>query len=224
MRGPGHARPPAGATFHLSATARFTLAAGLLTLGIGDLAVINTVLLPRYFAASQGASSAPSLPVRAMVTARVAEPAHPLPPPPAVPAPLPPVAPLPSLPASTSTSIPATTTTVSPAADFPDLLFALNTTWLSRPSRETLDQVAEVLKASPDRRVVLSGHTDDMGPRDLNRALSRARARRASRYLRGRGIDAARIEIQGLGSSPPVAGEPLSAARARNRRVEIAIH
>jgi outer membrane protein OmpA-like peptidoglycan-associated protein len=222
MRGPGHTRPPAGATFHRSATARFTLAAGLLTLGIGDLAVINTVLLPRYLATSQGASAPPTVLLPAIVPSGAALPSQPAPPPPAVPAPPPLDDRAPSLSTSTSTSV--ATSTVDLAVDFPDLLFALNTTWLSRPSRETLDRVAEVLRASPGRRVVLSGHTDDMGPRNLNRALSRARARRASRYLQGRGIDAARIDIQGLGSSPPVDGEPLAAARARNRRVEIAVH
>jgi outer membrane protein OmpA-like peptidoglycan-associated protein len=84
--------------------------------------------------------------------------------------------------------------------------------------------VADALKEDPARGVALHGHTDNVGPPDLNRSLSRARARRASLYLRAHGVEPARIDIQGFGSDRPVEGEPTPAARARNRRVEIAVH
>ena len=232
MSVPGYAHPHGGATSQLSPSARFTLAAGLLALGIGDLAVINMVLLPRYFAESRGPrmpsvavlpAPAFALPVRATVDAAavvdVASEAPALPSGASGPAPAPPT-PL----AALATSPAAATATLAPEGEFPDLLFARNTTWLSRPSREALDKVIESLREQVARRVVLSGHTDDVGPPDLNRALSKARARRASRYLLARGVATAQIEIKGLGPSLPVRGEPLAAARARNRRVEIQVH
>jgi outer membrane protein OmpA-like peptidoglycan-associated protein len=110
-----------------------------------------------------------------------------------------------------------------PPEDFPDLLFAINTTWLSRPSRETLDRVAEALARNPDRRVVLSGHTDGAGDPELNRALSRERAARAGRYLRARGIEAGRIEVRAFGAKQPVETAGPSEFRPRNRRVEITV-
>ena len=221
MTAPGYAHRPGGATSHLSASARFTLAAGLLALGIGDLAVINMMLLPRYFADAGGMHTPPpaflsprlmemAVDVAVDVAVAVDEAVA------VVVAGSPSPSPVPS-PSPSPSSVPA------PSSDFPDLLFARNTHWLSAPSRETLNRVVDSLTENPTRRVMLSGYTDDVGPQNLNHALSLSRARRASRYLQAHGIDAAHIEIQGLGPAPPVAGEPLSEARARNRRVEITV-
>jgi outer membrane protein OmpA-like peptidoglycan-associated protein len=209
MTEPGPAHPPGGALRHPSASARFVLAAGLLALGIGDLAVMNLVLLPRYLAARQGPREqllARARRVAALVSASTPAPS---------PAVTPPAAPEPSSPPSPAAAPP------SPGNEpFPDLLFAINASWLSQASRQTLDQVAEALGQDPDRRVVLKGHTDTSGAADLNRALSRARARRAARYLRAHGVAADRIEIHSYGAARPVEGEM---TRARNRRVEIAV-
>jgi outer membrane protein OmpA-like peptidoglycan-associated protein len=220
MTAPGYAHRPGGATSHLSASARFTLAAGLLALGIGDLAVINMVLLPRYFADARGMHTPPpaflsprlmDVAVAMAVDVGMAVDVAPAPAAVAVAeSPVPAPAPEPRAPSAAT-------------GDFPDLLFARNKDWLSAASRETLDRVADVLKESSTRRAILSGHTDNVGPPGVNRALSRARARRASRYLQVRGIDPAQIEIQGFGSERPVAGEPSPEARARNRRVEITV-
>jgi outer membrane protein OmpA-like peptidoglycan-associated protein len=230
MTRPGSGHPPGGATSHHPSSARFVLAAGLLALGIGDVAVIDLVLLPRTFGSPS--STRPTVILRPQI--------------PPLPAPQgedaerseagegPPIAAAPPAPAP----LPATRGEGAerceagegpgegpPAAEqFPDLLFARNTTWLSPESRETLDRVADALKEDPARGVALHGHTDNVGPPDLNRSLSRARARRASLYLRAHGVEPARIDIQGFGSDRPVEGEPTPAARARNRRVEIAVH
>ena len=105
--------------------------------------------------------------------------------------------------------------------EFPHLLFARNTTWLSPEAREILAHLAATLAENPGRRVVFGGHTDNVGPEDLNRALSLARARKSGQWLEGRGIDPERIEIQGFGSTRPVAGDRSPEGQARNRRVEI---
>jgi len=68
---------------------------------------------------------------------------------------------------------------------------------------------------------VISGHTDDSGPENLNRALSIERARRCGQWLEGHGVDSARIEIQGFGSTRPVADDRSPEAQVHNRRVEI---
>jgi outer membrane protein OmpA-like peptidoglycan-associated protein len=237
MTEPGPAHPPGGALRHPSASARFVLAAGLLALGIGALAVMNLVLLPRYLAARQGPREqllARARRVAALVSASTPAPS---------PAVTPPAAPEPSSPPSPAAAPPPAApvlATAEPLAaepeanqpeaaaappssgnePFPDLLFAINASWLSQASRQTLDQVAEALGQDPDRRVVLKGHTDTSGAADVNRALSRARARRAARYLRAHGVAADRIEIHSYGAARPVEGEM---TRARNRRVEIAV-
>ena len=258
MTEPGPVHLPGGALSHPHSSARLALAGGLLALGLGDLAVINLMLLPRYLAARQGPRLA--LLARARRVAALATPAAPLPspevtrpgapPPTEKPSPTVAGAPPPSEPAvaaagaapsSAPTTAPSTTPSPAPvlagaeppppaaAAEpappatepFPDLLFAINASWLSRASRETLDRVVEALGQDPARRVVLSGHTDPSGAVDINRALSRGRARQAARYLQAQGVAAERIEIHSFGSARPAAGE---VTRARNRRVEIEVH
>jgi len=146
--------------------------------------------------------------------------------PPPAPDPMPTVAPVVAAaePPAPAPAVPPPTAEPEPipaAADpYPDLLFAINASWLSRESRETLDTVAGALGQASDRRVVLSGHTDPSGPADINRALSRTRARAAARYLQAQGVAAERIEIHSFGSARPALGE---VRRARNRRVEIVV-
>ena len=229
MTQPGSAHPSGGATSRLPSPARLVLAAGMLGLGLGDLTVINWVLLPRYLAGEPGGQ--PTTPRSAPAPA-VALPAAP-PPPGVVTKPLGPPSPPPSSlagtvapPAAAAAPPPPLAGPVLPPAPpsaeaFPDLHFALNATWLSPPSRATLDRLTDALKQAPQRRVVLRGHADRMGPEELNRSLSQARARQARRYMQARGIEPARIEIQSFGSRRPADQEVTPAARARNRRVEI---
>lgn len=223
-----------GGAAERSSSVRFALAAVLLLVGVGDLAAIDLVLLPRYFAGA----------------ARVGSPPPPSPPAAATPrAEMPVVLPPPSSPVAEATSLaePAQQPNIqapaaeAPAAEtpaveapaaapaqgdlaepaFPHLLFATNTSWLSPAVREILARLATTLAENPSRRVVLGGHTDNVGPEDLNRALSVERARRCGRWLEGRGIDPERIETQGFGSTRPVAGDRFAEAEAHNRRVEI---
>lgn len=86
-----------------------------------------------------------------------------------------------------------------------------------------LRQAAAVLKADPAMGVVIAGHTDAQGPAAANMQLSRARAQAVARYLRGQGIAARRLTVEGLGESRPLAGNDNEVGRARNRRVELRI-
>jgi outer membrane protein OmpA-like peptidoglycan-associated protein len=88
-------------------------------------------------------------------------------------------------------------------------------------AREALARVAATLTTVPGRQVLINGHTDNSGPENLNRALSLDRAQRCSEWLEGHGVDPARMEIQGFGSSRPVGGDRSPEAQAHNRRVEI---
>jgi outer membrane protein OmpA-like peptidoglycan-associated protein len=235
MSRPGTA-PPSGAE-QARSPARIALAVGLLVLGIGDLAFIGAVLLPLYHADDTYRWPTKSIVLprsEASISPAMRRPAvvHALAPGIAAPidggeargpdagaaralAVVPAAPPSPAAVAGAAEAV--------PPEDFPDLLFAINTTWLSRASRETLDRVAEALARNPDRRVVLSGHTDGAGDPELNRALSRERAARASRYLRGRGVEPGRIEIRAFGAKQPVETTGPSEFRARNRRVEITV-
>jgi outer membrane protein OmpA-like peptidoglycan-associated protein len=221
-----------GLATRLFASPRLVLGVGLLLLGIGDLVAIDSVWLPRHLAgraavfprppAPPAAHPAPPPPVAAPAMAPaaparpapvVAEPAialAPAPPPVIIPEPAQPEPPSPE-PSSAESSL-------------PPLLFYRSTAWLSPAAQKTLSQLASMLKEDPSLEVVLTGHTDNFGPSRFNRVLSLKRAWRARYSLTVLGIDRERVQIQGLGSTQPADETPTAQARARNRRVEIALH
>lgn len=93
-----------------------------------------------------------------------------------------------------------------------------------RPESEaTLQQVLGVLTADPALRLVLAGHTDSEGERGYNQGLSEARAAAVADWLVAHGIDAGRLQSQGLGESQPVADNASAAGRALNRRVQLRV-
>jgi len=77
-----------------------------------------------------------------------------------------------------------------------------------------------MLKASPEVKVVIEGHTDATSSPEHNQALSQSRADAVQQYLTAAGINAARVTASGLGSTKPVATNDTPIGRAQNRRVE----
>lgn len=223
MTASGYARQPdgaeGGATAQFSTSVRYALAVGLLVVGIADLAAIDLVLLPRYFAQPTRVvlPQSPSPPVA--VAPEVA-PAGGLPQanPPVAESP-PPPAPIQPPPAEVAPPQPASANLAE--SEFPHVLFARNTSWLSPGAKEILGRLAATLSENPSRRVAISGHTDDVGPEDLNRALSVERAHRCGRWLEGHGVDPERMDIQGFGSTRPVGNDRSLEAQVQNRRVEL---
>jgi outer membrane protein OmpA-like peptidoglycan-associated protein len=88
-------------------------------------------------------------------------------------------------------------------------------------SKPTLDLVVTVLKAHPDWKLTIEGHTDSTSTPQHNQALSEGRANAVKAYLTGAGIDAARLTPKGFGSTQPVASNDTALGRAANRRVEL---
>jgi outer membrane protein OmpA-like peptidoglycan-associated protein len=84
-----------------------------------------------------------------------------------------------------------------------------------------LDRFAQTLNENKATRVRIVGHTDSTGTDAINDPLSVNRAASTRSYLASRGIDPARIAIDGRGSREPIADNATEAGRARNRRVEI---
>jgi outer membrane protein OmpA-like peptidoglycan-associated protein len=103
------------------------------------------------------------------------------------------------------------------------LLFAPGQTVLSGDAQRALGQVAEALKAVPDQRVVIEGHTDSKGTEDANYELSILRANAVKDFLSSRGVERERVETVGYGESRPVASNTTAEGRATNRRVEIVV-
>lgn len=77
--------------------------------------------------------------------------------------------------------------------------------------------------AQMQARFLIVGHTDDVGNRESNLALSRARALAVKNYLVAKGIAAQRMDVLGKGPDEPVVGNDTDQGRARNRRIEFKI-
>lgn len=86
-----------------------------------------------------------------------------------------------------------------------------------------LEQMATAMRSIGTARVRISGHTDNVGARAANVALSQSRADAVRRYLESAGIEASRMSVQGLGPDRPVADNSSADGRARNRRIEFTV-
>ncbi len=82
-----------------------------------------------------------------------------------------------------------------------------------------LDQVAEVLRMKPAYKLVVEGHTDNIGSDRYNKVLSQKRAKSLKDYLIDAGIKASRISAIGYGESSPIASNSTEEGRSQNRRV-----
>ena len=102
--------------------------------------------------------------------------------------------------------------------------FDFNKATIKRKSYPLLDQVAAVLKANPDIKVMrVEGHTDRHGNAKHNKWLSTWRAKAVMRYLTVRGVAAERLVSEGYGFSRPLEATETEEADAVNRRVEFVI-
>ncbi|WP_157977803.1 OmpA family protein, partial [Paraburkholderia kururiensis] len=82
----------------------------------------------------------------------------------------------------------------------------------------------EMIKAHPDKRILVAGYTDNVGTPKSNLNLSAARAEAVRDWLiEASGIPATQFAIQGYGDTRPVATNDTPEGRARNRRVEITL-
>ena len=80
------------------------------------------------------------------------------------------------------------------------------------------------LKRNPELKIIVAGHTDNVGDSGFNRELSQKRAEAVKAYMIGRGIDSSRLTARGYGDSQPSTSNETSEGRAKNRRVELRIH
>jgi OOP family OmpA-OmpF porin len=101
------------------------------------------------------------------------------------------------------------------------IYFDVNKDVVKPESYGTLKEIAAVLSENPDVKVKIVGHTDSDGADDANLDLSKRRgASVKSELSKNFGIDASRIEADGLGETQPIAPNDSPANKALNRRVE----
>ncbi len=107
------------------------------------------------------------------------------------------------------------------------LFFGFNEATLTPRSQRQLSIIADLLKAT-NRRLEISGHTDDVGSAGFNYKLSVRRADAVKDALVRDGVDPSHIITKGMGKSQPrrrigsaVDREHVEEVRGENRRAEI---
>jgi outer membrane protein OmpA-like peptidoglycan-associated protein len=99
-----------------------------------------------------------------------------------------------------------------------NVFFNTGSAALKQASMIELEKVASALKKYPKAKVVVNGHTDNVGDAAANLVLSKERAAAVMAYLMDSGIAKSQLTYEGFGSNKPVSSDP-----ARNRRVDLSL-
>ncbi|WP_177327331.1 OmpA family protein [Pseudomonas sp. H1h] len=103
------------------------------------------------------------------------------------------------------------------------VLFGSDIESLNRQSTDIVERIGKALVGVGIERVRVDGHTDASGKETYNQQLSLRRAKSVAKVLTTVGMKEENIQLQGLGSSEPVASNSTSAGRTENRRVSIVV-
>ena len=102
------------------------------------------------------------------------------------------------------------------------ILFATGSATIEGESTPTLKEIGDMLKAHPELKLTIEGHTDNVGDAAANQTLSEQRAAAVAQYLETTyQIDASRLATKGYGATKPVASNDTPEGRQQNRRVEL---
>ena len=103
-------------------------------------------------------------------------------------------------------------------------LFRSGSAVLNPGSNRVMIGALEMIKAHPDKRVLVAGHSDAVGNARANLKLSEARAASVRDWLAdAASLPVTHFAIQGYGDTRPKASNDTEAGRAANRRVEITL-
>jgi len=103
------------------------------------------------------------------------------------------------------------------------LYFEQSTHVLLPEAKKQLDQLVLWLQGVPERKIRITGHSDNVGDAKRNETLSEYRARVTYAYLQEHGISAAQMFWVGIGAKRPVEKNDSEENKKKNRRVEITL-
>lgn len=94
--------------------------------------------------------------------------------------------------------------------------------YVIKPDFQAVIEVhANFVKAQPNRKVAIEGHTDETGGREYNLALGQKRADAVRNALSILGVSQTQMEAVSFGKEKPAVAGNDEAAFSKNRRVEI---
>ena len=104
-----------------------------------------------------------------------------------------------------------------------NIFFETNSFELQAQSKIELDGLVKFLNDNMDVRILIGGHTDNIGQAAYNQRLSESRAESVFKYLVSQGINMNRLQYKGFGMNLPIADNATEDGRAKNRRTEITV-
>lgn len=107
--------------------------------------------------------------------------------------------------------------------DIPPISFELNKAVLKPEAKAALDFVADVMLKHPDLKLMVFGHTCDLGSDEYNLWLSQKRAEAVKDYLVEIGVMGEFVRAKGFGEAKPIEPNESEETRSLNRRVEFVV-
>ena len=104
-----------------------------------------------------------------------------------------------------------------------NIFFESGSAVLRSESDFELNQLFELLKNKNIAKVIITGHTDNIGQKEDNLLLSQNRAKAVVQAMIQKGIEPTRLVSEGKGESQPIADNNTEEGRQNNRRTEIKI-
>jgi len=104
-----------------------------------------------------------------------------------------------------------------------DILFATGKADLQPDLKVSLGKIAGILIVYKEPKLVVEGHTDNVGTKEYNQKLSENRAANVKNFLIEQGVAAERLISVGKGFDVPIADNSTKDGQAKNRRVELIV-
>lgn len=101
--------------------------------------------------------------------------------------------------------------------------FATASSEIDRSSLRLLGQLASIALRCDAFTIEIAGHTDNVGPRAPNMALSQRRASSVASYLVGQGVSRERLRAIGYGPDRPRRSNETPVGQSANRRIEFTV-
>ncbi len=98
--------------------------------------------------------------------------------------------------------------------------FDYNKATIKPESMGELNRIVDMMKAHPELKFEIGGHTDGDGDAAYNLKLSQQRADAVKTQLVSMGVDASRLTTKGYGKTKPISDNSTPDGKANNRRVE----
>lgn len=104
-----------------------------------------------------------------------------------------------------------------------NLQFNVNSLDINSNSLLLLNEIAELLIENKQLKLIVIGHTDNVGNKEKNKILSEKRALVIKDYLVRKNVQPERIMTKGMGDKNPVVPNTTDENRSKNRRVEFVL-